>query len=1603
MRVKLTLSLLVLALIQLGAGAQQDNENKPTPAQARMYRSLVASVQPQGIYRHMKALSQYPSRVTGYPGADAAGRYIEQQFRQIGLKPVFGNHFSETFYATVPIDQGATLTIQGHDSKPIRIYSLWPNGVRTSQLPEEGLTLPLIYGGSGAIGELNGQKVEGSAVLYDFNCGSEWLNGPRLGAKAVLFIEPESTMRGDAEAKFLTVALDMPRFWVSRKDAPRLIALCRSSKPPTVTLHADMDWELRPATNIIGKIEGNNPKLKDQIIVVEAYYDSMSVVPALSPGAESSAGVAAMLEMARVFSMPEHRPDRTVWFLATSGHYLGLKGIREFLETHWSELEQNSTRQNLKEWLHAKLPSVFRWKPRQIPQIYEFVGLDLASHSKGVGVFYKGWYYDIREDLQSKFSDIARVYRENAEKVGQVLNLNIDERFADGVNPISGKSWRNFIPGKPAYDAEVITLAGGKGLTFSTVDDARMTVDTPLDTLDRVNVANLTEQTRLLTCLLWHSFVDPNGIGISEGTHLPITEPAAFGRLKLQGGFARIIGRVLAFNPKKSIVPNEPIEDSIAILHAGSKSFMGVRGDRYELVRHDKDPKKTAWFMFTGVAPVTAYGGRYRTYISAYRVARKTEWVPVVTRDPRTLEARPVIDPATGKPKMEIAWRKGELIYAPDKGVTGGKENYPTDFEVTTGLKETGVVVFRCHTTALYDLVDPQSLRTLPTVTVLDAVSNGEPRMYGFDKTRPTEQLVSHVEDVALIFAHPGDEFTPETRVKILGSAGPGATRMVMLNYWPENAENEATNPNANKVLADLKRYAAEEPEGRGYRLTGAPIYYTPLRVAEDMWALNEYRISKLAKHRILNQAVSDLHKRGRAELVASLAALNAKQWDEFDARARAAWGYESRAYPDVLKTMNDVVRGVIFYLFLLMPFAFFFERLVIGSKFLKNQVVWTMVIFVAVFTIFRYVHPAFDISINPMIVLLAFVMLALSILVIAMIAGRFEKELKEFNQTVSGVHRVDVGRLSIAAAAFSLGISNMRRRKARTVLTTVTLVLLTFTVLSFTSVVPTIRFNRVRAPGEPFYDGIMLRTPEWGVLEESAYRILRDEFGKTKPVAARAWFFGTQLGEQSFITLKRGDKRFDAKAIVGLTPDEERITQPGARTLLAGHWFLPGERNVVIIPKQIADALNIPLDQVGRAQLQFSGVNYTVIGIYDKDKFKTVTDLDREWLTPVDFIQMNRLQSQGRQSGDVEAGFREYIHMEPDVCVLAPYDTVINMGGEVRSIAINFVKPQEVQSVLDNLMPRLALNLYGGQNGKVWRFSTIGASSAKGGSDVFIPIIIASLIVLNTMLGSVYERIKEIGIFSSIGLAPGHIAALFIGEAMVYAVLGAVAGYLVGQVTAKVLGVLAAHGYQGLNALYLNFSSLSAVLTTIVVAAVVLLSTLYPARKASEVATPAIERTWRVPEPDGDTWHITMPFAVTGVQAAGLNGFLSEWFEAYEEYSIGDFVTQDVATEDGVDFEHGKGYRIRLKAWLAPFDLGVSQRVMLETVPTTMEDVFELVLTITRESGDVSNWKRINRRFLNTLRKQFLIWRTLRAEERERYLASQESAASQTPATQTG
>jgi hypothetical protein len=192
-------------------------------------------------------------------------------------------------------------------------------------------------------------------------------------------------------------------------------------------------------------------------------------------------------------------------------------------------------------------------------------------------------------------------------------------------------------------------------------------------------------------------------------------------------------------------------------------------------------------------------------------------------------------------------------------------------------------------------------------------------------------------------------------------------------------------------------------------------------------------------------------------------------------------------------------------------------------------------------------------------------------------------------------------------------------------------------------------------------------------------------------------------------------------------------------------------------------------------------------------------------------------------------------------------------------------------------------------------------------------------------------------------------------------------------------------------------------VLSCILVMAVVMLSTVYPARKASQMAVPDVTRRWRLPPPDGDEWHFEFPFTVSGHDVLGLCVFLIGYFDSYSEESIGTFYT-DGAQLGRIDAENGEGYTIDMNIWLAPFDLGVSQHVVIRALPEPEHNIYQVRLDIRRLSGEDASWRRVNQRFMNVIRKQFLIWRTVDADAKEAFreqgrqvLAGQSAAVAST------
>lgn len=69
------------------------------------------------------------------------------------------------------------------------------------------------------------------------------------------------------------------------------------------------------------------------------------------------------------------------------------------------------------------------------------------------------------------------------------------------------------------------------------------------------------------------------------------------------------------------------------------------------------------------------------------------------------------------------------------------------------------------------------------------------------------------------------------------------------------------------------------------------------------------------------------------------------------------------------------------------------------------------------------------------------------------------------------------------------------------------------------------------------------------------------------------------------------------------------------------------------------------------------------------------------------------------------------------------------------------------------------------------------------------ISLAVAGVLVMNVMLVSVSQRTSEVGLLKALGATRRQITAMFLAEAVILSVLGAIAGLIVGTITDTVLG----------------------------------------------------------------------------------------------------------------------------------------------------------------------------------------------------------------------
>ncbi len=987
--------------------------------------------------------------------------------------------------------------------------------------------------------------------------------------------------------------------------------------------------------------------------------------------------------------------------------------------------------------------------------------------------------------------------------------------------------------------------------------------------------------------------------------------------------FGTLRGQVVHFGPR-SYLPDQPTAGALVRVRLREPTMVGVRPD---------------------VWAVADDSGRFE--------------IPGI--ETRIIYTRPVRIEAYGLDSLT-----GEVTAVSDWGLHGERRlpGRRLTVQMDDFDKEVQIVTAEMKGLALPDIFDPRNLITPERLELIDAITEAElPVLGGTLPLTPVEmdlfgyknRVGSWIEPAAVAFA-PAD-----TRVKVVmttGTFGLGR-RLLLLN-------------------SDSRK-----PTGHGYIVEGeGRLTHSIYRVAHDVQSLNEQRIGNLRRHGVRNGRLSSFSEKARDHLSAAELARAQNRHQAFIERSRRAWAYAISAYRDVERTQAGVIKGALFLLAALLPFAHFMERLLFGFSDVRRQVIAYFAFFLAGFLALRYLHPAFELSISPVIILLGFVILSLGLLVTGIGISRLNRELVDL---AGGHGRGDTGRAGTMLTSVSVGLAHLRRRPLRTALTCSTLVLLTFVVLSFTSIQESLRANWVDTQQAAPYSGALVRMRSWRTMEMNAYDALRARFGPERTVP-RAWMSVTNLSSSFRLDLEQGPGEVSRRSagvlgFAGLTAREAELVAP-QQDLVAGRWLAVGEQDVCLLPTGVADSLGIAATDLGSVQVRIFGESFRVIGLLAPQALDR-PDLNGEPLTPLDPEAQKPVESEmGTSSGRLPA----FTHLPGAQVAVLPFASLLRWEKATLASVGIVVSDDDAHQVLTELSETLDLNLFVGFEGRRYLVNTVGVASVSGLGALVVPVGIAALVVLNTMLGAVYERTREIGTFNAVGLAPNHVSGLFMSEAVAFAVIGAVLGYLLGQAAAQGMGALGL--FPGLQ---LNYSSMSAVMTLGLVIVLVVLSALYPAHMAGRICTPGVERRWRPPAPEGHCLQMRLPFTLNRRDAMGMAVFQAEFWAAHQEQSIGaGFYVESLAVCGGTEGDHDAAARICVEArtWLAPFDQGVVQEVSLLMAPGIDPRYCDIDVTLNLVSGDQDTWTRVSRTFLDDLRKQFLMWRALSDTDRELYVA---------------
>jgi hypothetical protein len=212
-----------------------------------------------------------------------------------------------------------------------------PSGLPSDVAAHIGSSKPKFAAAAGAIGFVEVKRNDGGNDAYVARYGRpgvDWVDsagnsGGKLAGIDLMFSFSNAISERLFEGAPKSLDGIRREAKANSRRGPRGFAL-----RPTIRVEAETKWEDFNSPEVIGLLPGSDPNLAAEHIVLMAHLDHLGLKTDAKPGEDAiyngaldnAAGVATMLEAARLFAAQPVRPKRSILFIANTGEEKGLLG-----------------------------------------------------------------------------------------------------------------------------------------------------------------------------------------------------------------------------------------------------------------------------------------------------------------------------------------------------------------------------------------------------------------------------------------------------------------------------------------------------------------------------------------------------------------------------------------------------------------------------------------------------------------------------------------------------------------------------------------------------------------------------------------------------------------------------------------------------------------------------------------------------------------------------------------------------------------------------------------------------------------------------------------------------------------------------------------------------------------------------------------------------------------------------------------------------------------------------------------------------------------------------------------------------------------------------